>query len=308
MTAPLLAPAARGLAVGVPGWIMAVGAMFSVQLGASLSVGLMDRIGAGGTAWLRLSFGALVFLVLARPTLRFLRRLSRRDLLLVGVLGIATAVQTIAFLAAIARIPLGTAVSIEFLGPLTVAALHARRPRAFLWPALALLGVVLLSRPWTGSFDPVGVGLAALAAVGWGFYVHLTEKVGARFEGLSGLALTVPVAAVVTAVLGVPQAWGGIDLHVLLVAAGLALLLPVLPYALEMVALRRMSPLAFGTLMALEPAFGALLGLAVLLQVPTVFQVLGVTIVVVAGILAQRADTKAVAFREPETAAPVAPG
>jgi inner membrane transporter RhtA len=279
---------------------LAVAAMLSVQLGSALSTDLIATAGAGGTAWLRLSIGAIVFLVIARPPLRSLRPADLPALL---GLGITTGLQTVAFLAAIVRIPLGTCVAIEFLGPLTVAAVRSRSLRSLAWPALALLGVVLLTSPWAGVVDPLGVMWAALAAVGWGVYIVLTQRVGDRFTGIRGLSLTVPVAALTAAVVGVPEAAGHLTLDVLLAAAGLALLLPVLPYALEMLALRRMNPAAFGTLMALEPAFGLVLGLLVLRQVPTLLQVLGIVLVVLAGAAAQRAPDA----RRPDPARPVLP-
>ena len=270
---------------GVPPWGMAVAAMLSVQLGSALSVHLVPAVGPAGTAWLRLSVGALVFLALARPPLRAVRR---ADLPVLLGLGVTTGLVTITFLAAIDRIPLGTAVAIEFLGPLTVAAVRSHSTRALLWPAVALLGVVLLTRPWQGEIDPVGVAFAGLAAVGWAAYILLTQRIGDRFAGLGGLALTVPVAAATAAVAGIPQAAGHLTLGLLAAAVGLALLHPVLPLALELLALRQLTPTAFGTLMALEPAMGVLLGLVVLHQRPSVVQLAGILLVVLAGAGAQR--------------------
>jgi inner membrane transporter RhtA len=282
----------------VPPWAMAVTAMLSVQLGSALSVGLIGTVGPAGTAWLRLTAGALVFVLLARPPLRSVRR---RDVPALLGLGVATGLVTVAFLAAIARIPLGTAVAIEFLGPLTVAAVRGRSVRALAWPLLALAGVLLLTQPWAGRFDAVGVGFAALSGVCWGVYIVLTQHVGDRFTGIRALSLTIPVAAVTAAVAGIPEAAGRVTPLVLLAAVGLALLLPVLPFALEMLALRRMQPTAFGTLMALEPAFGVLLGLLVLHQQPSMLQVAGVVLVVLAGAAAQRGG------RRGEGPAPVRP-
>jgi inner membrane transporter RhtA len=269
----------------VPPWLLAVAAMSTVQLGSALSVGLIKSDGPAGTAWLRLSIGALIFIAVARPPLRSIRR---RDLPALLGLGVTTGLQTIAFLAAIDRIPLGTCVAIEFLGPLTVAAVRSHSKQALAWPALALAGVLLLTEPWHGSFNPAGIGLAALSGVGWAVYILLTQQVGDRFDGITGLSLTVPVAALTAATMGVPQALGHLSFGAIAAAAGLALLLPVLPYALEMLALRRMKPAAFGTLMALEPAFGVLLGLFVLHQTPAPAQILGITLVVIAGAAAQR--------------------
>jgi inner membrane transporter RhtA len=272
-------------AVTVPPWSLAVGAMLSVQLGSALSIRVIATVGAAGTAWLRLTIGALVFVALARPPLRSIRAGHVPPLL---ALGVTTGLQTIAFLAAIERLPLGTAVAIEFLGPLTVAAVRSHRRRALAWPVLALLGVVLLTQPWQGEADPVGIGFAALAAIGWGVYILLTQHVGDRFTGIRALSLTVPIAAATAAIIGLPQAAGHLTAAILAAGLGLAVLLPVLPYAFEMLALRRMKPAAFGTLMALEPAIGVLLGLIVLRQIPSAPQIAGILLVVLAGAAAQR--------------------
>ncbi|MCV7192688.1 EamA family transporter [Mycolicibacterium brumae] len=259
--------------------------MLSVQLGSALSVGLIAQLGAAGTAWLRLSAGAVIFVLLARPPLRDVRR---RDVAPLLALGVVSGLMSVVFLAAIDRIPLGTAVAIEFLGPLMVAAVRSQSRQALIWPALAMAGVLLLTEPWHGSVNLAGVGFAAVGAVFWASYILLTQRIGDRFSGIKGLSLTIPVAALAAAVLGVPQAVGHIDLTVIAAAFGLALLLPVIPFALEMVALRRMTPAAFGTLAALEPGFGTLIGLIVLHQKPSVPQLLGMGFVVVAGAAAQR--------------------
>lgn len=290
MTAP-------GRSIAVPPWTLALGAMFSVQLGSALSVDLMHAVGAAGTAWLRLSMGAVVFLVLTRPPLR---QVHRRDVLALVGLGVTTGLVTIAFLAAIERIPLGTAVAIEFLGPLTVAAVRTHTRRALAWPALALAGVVLLTEPWHGHLNAGGVGCAGLAAAGWATYIVLTQRIGDRFTGLGGLSITVPIAALTAATIGIPQAAGHITPSILLAAAGLALLLPVLPFALEMLALRRMTTTAFGTLMALEPAIGVVLGLLVLHQTPAAIHIAGITLVVCAGAAAQRRGLRHHATQECE--------
>jgi inner membrane transporter RhtA len=264
---------------------MAIGAMLSVQLGSALSVHLISRVGPAGTAWLRLTAGAVIFLVLARPPLRSLRR---RDAPMLLGLGVTTGLQTTAFLAAIERIPLGTSVAIEFLGPMTLAAVYSHSRRALAWLGAAGVGVVLLTQPWHGTIDTVGVVYAGLAAVGWAVYILLTQRVGDRVTGLGGLALTVPVAALTAAVIGIPQAAGHLTPGVVTAAVGLAILLPVVPYSLELLALRRMTPTAFGTLMSLEPAFGVLLGLVLLHQAPSPGQAVGIVLVVVAGAAAQR--------------------
>ena len=276
---------ASGATARVPAWTLAVTAMLSVQLGAALSVQLFPLVGAAGTAWLRLAAGGLLLLALVRPRPR---DFTREVLPAVLALGAVTAVMTVAFLAALERIPLGTTVAIEFLGPLTVAAVRAHARRMLVWPALAMVGVLLLTRPWLGEVDALGVAFAALAAVGWGSYILLTQHVGDRVAGLKGLAVTIPIAALVALPVGLPQAAGGLDTQVLLASVGLAVLLPVLPLSLEMLALRRLTASAFGTLMALEPGFAVVMGTLLLDQLPAPLQVLGVALVVVAGIGAER--------------------
>lgn len=269
----------------VPAWSLAVAAMLSVQTGAALSTQLFDEVGPVGTVWLRLSVAAVFFVAIARPSLRRLRGGAWRAPLLLGLM---TALMTTFFVLAIDRIPLGTAVAIEFLGPLGVAVFRSRDRRGLLWPALALVGVVLLTEPWTGEVDPVGVLYAALAGVGWAGYIVLTQKVGDAFSGVQGLALTMPVAALATAVVGVPQAAGGLTPTILLAAIGLAVLLPIVPFTLELLALRRLTTAAFGTLMALEPGIATMIGAIVLAQVPGVPQLVGVVLVVAAGVGAER--------------------
>ncbi len=264
--------------------------MFTVQLGSALSIPVMREIGAGGTAWLRLSMGGLIFIALGWPVLRKLglKNISRNDWKILIGLGLTTGLLTVFFLSAIALIPLGTAVAIEFLGPLTVAAVKSHNRKALVWPAVAFFGVVLLTQPWEGEVNLPGIIYALLAAVGWGTYIILTQKIGDRFSGISGLALTIPISAVTAALIGVPQAFGKLTPELLLAGLGLAILLPVLPYALEMLALKHMTHNAFGTLMALEPGMGLLLGILILDQIPNFTQWIGISLVVFAGASAQK--------------------
>lgn len=264
--------------------------MLSVQLGSALSVPLVRTLGAAGLAWLRLTMGALVFIAIARPPLR---SLQRSDTGLVVALGIVNGVVTIAFLGAIQHLPLGTAVSIEFLGPLGVAAMTSRTRRALIWPAMALGGVLLLTEPWHGRIEAPGIAWALTAAIGWGSYIVLTQRAGDRFEGIAALSLTAPISALTAAVFGLGQALGHLTIKNLAAAFGLALLLPVLPYALEMMALRRMTRSAFGTFMAIEPALGLLIGIVVLGQHPGALQIVGIVVVVFAGAFAQRGGSRA---------------
>jgi inner membrane transporter RhtA len=225
---------------------------------------------------------AVVLLAVSRP------RMGRRALLGAVLLGAATAVMTLAFVQALDRLPLGTVVAVEFLGPLGVAAVRARRPAAAVWPALALLGVLGLTEPWAGAVDPVGLAWAAAAAAGWAGYLVLTQRVGAAVPGLGGLAASLGVAALLAAPVAAAPALSGLTWPLLAQGVGLAVLVPLLPYVLELAALRRMTLAAFGTLMALEPAIATLLGLALLAQAPNPLQAAGVALVVLAGIGAQR--------------------
>ena len=275
--------------------------MLSIQTGSALSISLFPAVGPAGTAWLRLSLGAVILLLLVRPRLSLIRRDNIVGLL---SLGAATGVMTSAFLSALDRIPLGTTVAIEFLGPLTVAALSGKNIRAALWPLLALVGVVLLTRPWTGAVDLIGVAFALLAATCWGLYIVFTQQVGHRFSGIQGLALATPVAAVTAAVVGVPQAWGNVSVEVLVWGVVLAILTPVFPFALEMLALKRMNKRAFGTLMAVEPGVATGIGLLLLLQVPELLDALGIAFVVAAGIATQRDATRPPLLDMPAVAEP----
>ena len=274
------------------GAAFAVVAMVCVQLGLAVSVELVGRLGTDGTAWLRLAWAGLLLAVLVRPPLR---EFTRRGLLTCALLGVVTAGLTFLFMAAIARIPLGTASALEFLGPLGVAVARGRG-RARLWALVAAAGVLLLTEPWHGAVDPVGVGFALAAAVCWAGYIVLTQKVGDEATGLRGLAVSMPVAGltatVVVALTDAGAVFGALDLQLLLVGLGLAVLLPVVPFSLEMLALRRLTTAAFGTLMALEPAIALVVGLVALHQVPGWSAVVGLGFVVAAGIGAERSGAR----------------
>lgn len=276
----------RRTTTGIPPWFLAIAAMFVIQFASALSVPVIAQIGPAGTAWLRMCFGALIIWIFVRPSVRGLRA---RDMPALLGLGAAMGFMTTFFLSAIERIPLGTTVAIEFLGPLTVAGVMSKNRKMLVWPLLALVGVVLLTEPWAGEIDLVGVGFALAAAVCWAFYNLLTQFVGDRFSGLQGLAFALPFAALATTAFGLPQVLAGEVLWwVIPAVAGIALLTPAFAFALEMLALKRMTHTAFGTLLAIEPAIGALMGLIVLAQQPTLMQLAGFVLVVIAGVFAQR--------------------
>jgi inner membrane transporter RhtA len=256
--------------------------MSSVQFGAALSAPTMATYGSLSTTWLRLCWAAAVLALLVRPRLF---TYSRSHWLAAGALGAAMAGMTLCFFAALQRIPLGLAVAIDFLGPLTVATLAVRRMRALLWPVLAIAGVLLLSRDragWIG--EPLGVLLAFGAAIGWGSYIVLMKKTGALFAGLEGLSVSLLAAALVATPFGFAQSGIHIAAGQIAATAGLALLVPLLPYALEMVALRHMPASSFGILMSVEPAIGALAGFVVLHQPMESVQIAGTLLVVAASV------------------------
>ncbi len=268
---------------------MAVGSMTCIQIGLALSVPLFGEIGPVGTVWLRLSWAGLILLVAVRPRPW---RFRRRILLAAIALGMVTAGVTMLFMEAIARMPLGTATALEFLGPLGVAVARGRGRRRLLWPGLAAAGVLVLTHPWQGGGSPLGVAFALGAAACWAGYILLTQAVGDEVAGLEGLAVSIPVAALVATPFAGSDIGSALTPHLLLAGLGLALLLPLIPFALEMNALRRLTTAAFGTLMCLEPALALLAGLALLGQVPQLWALAGVALVVAAGLGAERAGAR----------------
>jgi len=214
-----------------------------------------------------------------------LRGRTRQDLAAVVVLGACSGGLTLCFFEAIARIPLGVAVTIEFLGPLGVALAGSRHGRDVAWVVLAGAGVALLTlgEGAGGPLDIVGVGFAGVAAAFWAAYILLTKRVGARWAGLEGLSVSLAVAALVTLPAGVAAA--GTELlvpEVLLAGLGLALLMPLAPYAFELIALRRLPTALFGVIMSLEPAIATLLGLLILSQGIALTGVIAIAMVSVA--------------------------
>jgi len=266
------------------GALMAVASMLSVQLGLAVAVNLIDDLGAAGTTWLRLAWAGVIVVVLVRPRPSDFSPAAFRATVLLGVVTSGTALL---FMASIDRLPLGTASALEFLGPLGVAVWRGRGGTR-VWPVIAAVGVVCLTRPWTGEADALGVVFALAAAVCWGVYIVLTQHVGDEVAGLKSIAVSLPVAALTASVVAGPDTIGRLTLDLVLAGFGLAILLPLVPFTLEFLALRRLTAAAFGTLMSLEPAFALLIGFVVLSQQPDALAVLGIACVVVAGIGAER--------------------
>jgi len=243
---------------------MVLAAAGSLQVGAAFAVTLFDDLGPGGAAFLRLLLAAVVLLALWRPRVR---GHSMADLRIAAAFGLALGLMNWSIYEAMDRIPLGVAVTIEFWGPLAVAVVGSRRALDLLWVALAALGIVLLASPGGGGIDAGGVALALLAGGCWAAYIGLSARTGQAFPGGTGLAIAMAVGAVVVLPAGIAQG-GAALVHPGLLASALvvALASSVLPYSLELEALRRLPGAVFGVLMSLEPAVAALAGLAVLGQ------------------------------------------
>jgi len=271
------------------GAFMAMGSMLCVQVGLAIAVTLIDDIGVEGAAWLRLAWAGILLLLIVRPKRA---AFTRSSFAMCVVLGVVTAAITLLFMAALDRIPLGTASALEFLGPLGVAVANGKGMQRFVWPGLAAVGVLLLTQPWAGAVDPVGVMFALGAALCWACYILLTQRVGDEVAGINGLAVSMPVAALVATVTVGPAVFGRMTPEILIIGIGLAILLPVVPFALELLALRKLTTAAFGTLMALEPGFAMIVGFIVLHQVPGAAGVVGICFVVLAGIGAARSGAR----------------
>ncbi|GAC1429235.1 MAG: EamA family transporter [Ktedonobacteraceae bacterium] len=269
-----------GVMSALPPPVIVLLAIVSVQVGAALAKGLFQAIGSSGTVFLRVGFGALIFLLVSRPRIR---GYSRADYRLLVLFGLAIACMNAAFYAAIARIPLGIAVTLEFVGPLGVSVFASRRRRDFLWAGLAAAGVVLLAPFGSSTIDPLGVALALLAGGCWAAYILLNVQIGRTFKGSSGLALSMGVAALVLFPLGI---WnGGIALlqpKILLLGIGVAILSTVIPFTLELEALRRLPARVFGVLMSLEPAIAALVGFIVLKETTGLRALIALALIMVA--------------------------
>ncbi len=267
-----------------PVWLVLIG-ILSVQFGAGIAKSLFDEVPPTVIVWLRLATSAVVLTLVARP---LLRRRTRHDWLVVAGLGASLGIMNWAIYQSFARIPLGVAVTIEFIGPLTLATLGSRRARDFTWVVLAAAGVALLGFEG-GDLTWPGVLFALLAGAAWAAYILLSAETGRRWPGLDGLA----VASVIATLLLTPLAVriGGDDLldgRVLLLGAAVGLLSSVIPYSCEMVALRSLRPAVFGILMSLEPAAAALAGIVVLGEFLTPVQWVAMVCVVVASVGATR--------------------
>ncbi|MCE0487589.1 EamA family transporter [Ornithinimicrobium sediminis] len=270
----------------VPPVVLVLAAVVSVQFGGALAATLLPIVGVVGSVTLRLGLATLMLWVLVRPRLK---GRTGRDWLVVTAFAAALTCMNLTFYASLVRLPIGVAVTIEFLGPLTLAAVLSRRARDVAAVGAALIGVVLISEvvstPWQ-EVDLVGIGLAAAAGACWAGYILLSRSTGARFEGLDGIAICMAIGTLALLPFGVLGP--GADLlsgEALLRGLGIALLSSAIPYSLELLALRHLAAGVFGVLLSLEPAAAALAGLLVLGQTLAPVQLLGMAMVVVASIL-----------------------
>lgn len=272
-------------ALRLPAPALVVTSILSVQIGAAIAKGLFGEIGPTTLVFLRLATSATVLAVWARPRLR---GRSATDWAVVTGFALSLVGMNWAIYQSFARIPLGMAVTIEFLGPLTIAVLGSRRARDVVWVVLAATGVALLGFS-PGRLDPLGVAYALLAAALWAAYILLSGRTGRRWEGLSGLAVASSIGALV--VTG-PALVGGagklLEPRVLAIGAAVGVLSSVIPYSLEITALRTMAPKVFGILMSLEPAVAAVAALVLLGERLSAVEVAAMVCVVAASVGSSR--------------------
>jgi inner membrane transporter RhtA len=273
----------------IPAVWLVIASIVSVQFGAAIAKDLFALVPPTAMVWMRLVTSAVIFLVVARPSVR---GRSRSDWLVAVGFGVSLMTMNWAIYQSFARIPLGMAVTIEFLGPLTVAVVGSRRASDLLWVVLAGLGVAVLGFSPTG-LTVVGVLFALLAAAGWAAYILLSARTGRRWPGISGLAVAGVVGAVVLAPPAVVEAGATLlEPRVLLLGAAIGLLSSVIPYSLELTALRRIPPRLFGILMSLEPVVAALAAIILLREFLTLPQWAAMACIVVASIGATRSSRR----------------
>ncbi len=265
----------------------------SVQFGAALAVLLMPRAGALGVVTLRLALAALVLLAVCRPKVR---GYGRADWGTVVAFGTAMAGMNVLFYQSVDRIPLGAAVTLEVLGPLILSVVVSRRLVNLLWAGLALGGVALLGGGGFDRLDPLGAGFALAAGAMWATYIVFSARTGRRFPQADGLALAMAFGAVLTLPFGIAEAGGALLVpSTVALGLGVALLSSVLPYTLELLALRSLPAPTFAVLMSLEPAIAAGAGFLVLHQVLSVTDALAIALVIGASIGAVRTQKAATA-------------
>jgi inner membrane transporter RhtA len=261
--------------------LLVLASIVSVQCGAALATTLFDEIGSSGAVFLRAAFGALVLLAVTRGAPLRGRGWPHRDVLLLGG---AVAAVNLLFYAALERLPLGIAVTLEFVGPLGVAIAGSRRRRDLIWALLAAIGIVLLSDGTGGEgVDALGVALALGAGAFWAAYIVQSDRVGALGPGAGGATMAAVISAVLVAPFGLVQ--GGGEIFVpshLAIGAAVGVLSTAIPYVFEIEALRRLPRAVFGVLMSLEPAVAAAIGFLALSQNLAALEIIAIALVVIA--------------------------
>lgn len=281
-------PGERGVAPAALGLVVA--GVTSVQFGAALAKTLFDDLGPAGASTLRLGLAAIILVVAWRPRVR---GRAPGDLRLAVVFGLTLGFMNFTFYEALDRIPLGIAVTLEFIGPLGVAVAGSRKALDGLWVVLAATGIILLADPGGGSLDTLGVVLALVAGGFWALYIVVAKKAGTRFKGSEGVALAMVVGTLVPLGPGIAQAGGTLlDPRLLGIGVAVALLSSVIPYSVETEALRRIPQAVFGVLMSLEPGVAALAGFVVLGQSLDARELFAIALVVTASIGASRFATR----------------
>ncbi|MEV6746452.1 DMT family transporter [Streptomyces sp. NPDC058322] len=287
-------PKGRGAALAPVALVVAGG--LSVQFGSAVAVLLMPKAGALGVVTLRLAVAALVMLAVCRPKLR---GHSRADWGTVLAFGLAMGGMNTLFYQAADRIPLGAAVTLEVLGPLALSVFASRRLINVIWAGLALGGVVLLGGGGFDRLDPVGAAYALGAGAMWAAYIVFSARTGRRFPQADGLALALVVAALLSLPLGIMESGSKLLVPSTLgLGAAVALLSSVLPYTLELMALRRLPAPTFAILMSLEPAIAATAGFLILDQALTTTDALAIALVIGASMGAVRSQTRRLRPRE----------
>ncbi len=277
-----LSPPAPPLTRALP-YLALAGSMLSFCIGTSYAKRLFPIVGAPGAIAYRVGFSALILLIVFRP---WRMPIARADLFATMRYGVALGLMNLCFYMALRTIPLGLAIAIEFLGPLTVSLLHSRRPAHFAMVGLAAAGLALLL-PFhriDHALDPVGVGYALCAGVCWGLYIVFGKRTG-HLPGGQAVAWGMATAAVVVVPIGIYSA-GAALLTPSLIAIGLgaATLSSAIPYSLEMIALKRIPASRFGVLLSVEPALGAIAGMLLLAERLSALQWLAIGLVVAASI------------------------
>lgn len=276
----------------VPATFLVMIAVISVQFGAAVARELFPVIGPGGTVWLRLSIAILFLTVIFRPTIW--KTFRAHPMLMIGF-GMSIALSTLFFYMAVERIPLGIAISIEFLGPLVVAVANARHWRDRLWIVLAAASLAMLIPDIGTNIDPLGMLAALVAGVFWGLYIVLSPKVGAVANEFDGLVVALIVAWCIMLIPGITQ--GGTNLlrfDILWQSLLMGLAAAVIPFTCEFSALQRIPARVYGVLVCTEPIAGTIIGFVVLnelLSFQALLAVLGVTIASVGATLSNKEST-----------------